>query len=1110
MNGGARIEDVDVAFDVNGAPVQFKLKKHVYTKGTGFYNWGQLDDAELKVANGNIRGNVNFVFENGKESTGYYNNGFYLSVNPADSEIFGGFGIRVDMKIEGGVPFLDLTDIFQNEVELKKFFILRGDYSEDNATIIEIYKAQEARKLEKQRTENTISQEEFEKKINELNIGQQDIKKIAGIKNQLLSKARDNAVCDVIHAMGHEKLKELGVVGVMDSKNRPNWVCLVTDVMDHSVRFMDSSDFKLPSLDEELARLRTSTDEKLRKELQNEKDLTKRTEIETKIGKEWILKKLEIIKNHPERDWTTKVQLSDIFAIDAKIPIDAATLGKIKKLKDSLYLEPMTEKVIRDLLAQYRTGMISKSGWDPHDAIYLNPAEEMDNNIQNRVQKNSPPFIKTPLQDDLYKVIAKFLKQNPEFIIHETHQTFFERLEQTHQSGLELSEQELRTHFLRNGPTKDPFLKQLMYGLNFIDSSDYLRKMALGDGMPWAAYDPWGAPGHNLGKWQQAMKVSYRTKAKKMKPTEGLAEVFKIFSGDSQIKFRGHAVTAGGPFDKEGKLMTGDTSEGQGYFRVTAEQLEVLRGHTFIKNIDAIQVDTAVEGAGYIVRYDYPDARDYEKLKSLAPKFYEAIQSEIATKGQDEVDILLSQVLPSTLAGQLANDGKDPLSPDCIDPQYHFSVKFTSMLIGELFTKLDDLKISAETRYQLMLTLHPFFDTNGRCARAFYQIETGNPFMLKNWDFDILYSPKQLKKEIDAGISDWARFVGEWKKESTQAYKEHRAPSFYAQPQMWLRNVGIDPNKYTSDDQKHIIYKLQEVFKSDRFFRFQEKKAWFDCQALVKQELKPVLDKINAPKLEEEAKFKPQEAQRMKVKKLEDEIRVVKVSEKEAKVGGVVITGSSAGLQKLQMPEQVQKMKKVHKRMDRKAEITWRKDHALTEDRLNQSLGAKVDGAEEPDIIKGAKRVADFADLKGTKYSKNKTTEDIRTLAITMRNILNSQQAITKDKVKSNLESNLFRRTFVNYFYASYINDLDKTTKFLVAGSQLIENFIENLKKAESEESKEPEVEFNILIKNITTTYKRLGVNEAEIGTNIKNALKALEAQTTKISNFKAGLTKKK
>lgn len=1086
------IQAQDVEFTVNGVPIKFKLKKQTYPEGTGYFNWGELDDAEKKVANGHIRGDINFVFQSSKDTTGYYNNGYYLSVNPADSQYFGGFGIRLDMKIQGGAPFLDLGDIFKDEEELKKFFIARGDYSEDNDELVEIYKNQEREKLEKKKNEKVITTEEFNTKITELEQKKYNAKEIVGIKESLWKGARNVAVCNVIDALGHEKLRELGVVGVMDSRNRPNWVCLESDKMDHSVRFMNSSDYKIPSVD---------------------------------------------------KDWTKdKISLGTIFAIDTKIPLDSTVLGKIHyylkdsshhDLKDSLYKEPMTAKDIDFLLDEFTRGLSEKSIWDTHAGLYLNPAEKMDNNQQNRAQKNAPPYIKTPLQEDLYKVIAKFMKENPTYKMPSKLEPSFKRLEDMHNFGLELSEQELRTHFLRNGPSNDPFLKQLMYGLNFIDANDYLRKMAMGDGAPWAAYDPWGAPGHNLGKWQLAMKVPYMASKGKMNPTDGIKEVFKIFREDSEIKFRGHAVTAGGPFDKEGKLMTGDTSEGQGYFRITAEQLAALRNHKFIKNIDAIKVDPSVEGAEYIVRYDYPDARDYEKLKDLAPEFYKAIQAEIKVKGKDEVDQLLGQVLPSTRAGEIANNKKDPHDLANIDPQHHFSVKFTSMLIGELFKKLDDKTISPEERYQLMLTLHPFFDTNGRCARAFYQLETGKPFMFKNWDFDILYTPSQLKNEIDKGVSDWVRFVGEWKKESTAAYSAQppRAPSFYTQPQMWLRQAGIDPNQYNLDEQKHIMYKLHEIFKSDDFYKFQEKKAWFDTQALVKQELKPTLDQIqtnreemrnkeiaeqykdakvkvkNAPKAKEldEKYIQPQKD---KGKKLGEEIGALKGTEKEAKVKGVVIEEPSAGLKKLQAllqdPEKSKKRDKKMKELDHKANLSWRKEHALAKEKLDPTLGAK--NLSDVMVKKGKKYA-----MEQEKRAEEQKKDEIQTLVVTMRHVLVAQNAIAVNKIKENQDSNPFSRTFINLFYSSYVNDLQASKAFLDTSSDLVEKYLEKLKDKDNtfKDAAEAQRELKNLYETINSNYENLHVNEKDVGTQVKDALDMMNSKLIQISELKVGLDKK-
>jgi hypothetical protein len=626
------------------------------------------------------------------------------------------------------------------------------------------------------------------------------IMKLYDIRDQLAKKGISISPSELPFFIGHEALERLNIKGLYGPPMpKEAWVSLTTGEFNHEVQYVDSSDiFKIPS---------------------------------------------------------NSLNLNKIFSFDRKCPIAVEHLEKLEGIKN------LSSDVILNNLRDTFDDRKSVCLYDPTLPSGQNTDQNFTQNLKycktpfsdicySKLNEHAQKLYDEPKIDDVDNVIRKIenlptedLSGSDIFELFTTNsdQTVYQNFLEIQAMGIPSDEHADFINYLRDDSNN--FLKGLISCTQFIDRYDILEKIALQDPMPWARYDDYGRAGEQLGKWERCLEtvflkeygnMNYKLTQRNQKDNHqsGIESIYQIYREREQLIFRGHEVIAGGGYDENGKLMLSDTSEGQGYFKATTEQYNRLKEYPFIDVINHIKLDENT----CLIKYRYPDIRDIDKLREHAPKTFASIQSELENLDEENARAFqdsLNIAFPSIVAGML--DRGEILE---IDQKYKNFILYTKKMVEELFENVTNNKtLSSEARYQSLLTLHPFFDTNGRVMRTYYKAETGIPFLLKNWDFDILYSEKELKYEIMKNLSEWIRIVGEWKGESFSANEHYRMPEFYSCPKFWLLSVGLDPQSFSNEQQVKIVNQLKKTFSSPEFHKLNDKKAWLDANQYVKSQL---------------------------------------------------------------------------------------------------------------------------------------------------------------------------------------------------------------------------------------------------------------------------------
>ncbi len=317
------------------------------------------------------------------------------------------------------------------------------------------------------------------------------------------------------------------------------------------------------------------------------------------------------------------------------------------------------------------------------------------------------------------------------------------------------------------------FGKKLARSFEFIDLNDLLDAMARNRPDPWTLYDnPNEMP--LIDRWNQSIQAFKKGT---------LVSAHQILSGESETGFRDAPITAGGDIMVAGK----------GYYRITEKQKTVLESNPFLK-VEIREDPFAKPGTKtYLARHSYPSVENFRKYK-------EHLDSK-----------LLQSLERAEQEGVLAD---------------HKSLEYRALnqeMLKELCENVLHSGRSELLTYQRLISIHPFNDYNGRTMRAWFEAQTGHPLFLRNWDLDLLLSPREFVAYAVEGESELSAIREGFAREYA---KNPHFPRFYDAPEPWQVAAGVD--RLAPSSERDFVEKSKSWFEDPQNSALIHQKLYYD------------------------------------------------------------------------------------------------------------------------------------------------------------------------------------------------------------------------------------------------------------------------------------------
>ena len=315
--------------------------------------------------------------------------------------------------------------------------------------------------------------------------------------------------------------------------------------------------------------------------------------------------------------------------------------------------------------------------------------------------------------------------------------------------------------------TPDAFLNNLLTAFEFIGVKEMAVAMAFHNGEPWKMYDTPGIDG--LQRWRDTLQM-IRGGIISGNVRTALPEITRQLSG-RPMAFRDHLITAGGALDPQGNIILGDTSQGQGYFRVTEKELRTLQANRFL-TVQFLPDPRPPRPSQktFLVKYTYPSAANYQQYVTL-----------LSGTLRQRLDSLQQ-------AGALA----DPQSTAFRQATQALVEELTENIVGNNSTFLWE-HAKSFLRYQSLMAVHPFEDFNGRTLRLCFRATAGFPLFLADWDTDLFLTPEEFVTAAYNGLKYWNQLKASYLKFFQQTPNGFR--DYYKVPDLALiLTPGLTPD----------------------------------------------------------------------------------------------------------------------------------------------------------------------------------------------------------------------------------------------------------------------------------------------------------------------------
>lgn len=308
------------------------------------------------------------------------------------------------------------------------------------------------------------------------------------------------------------------------------------------------------------------------------------------------------------------------------------------------------------------------------------------------------------------------------------------------------------------------FLQPLTSAFEFIDFMDILVNMVPGaprdypvqDRPIWTLYDGDGIG--NLQGWREAA-IMARTKAK-----PELRDFYGVISRRfNAFTYRDQRVVGGGDIDITDRRVAkvavdcpirsswiGNTK----FFRATTRQMQVLMTNPLVTTQYCEEFENGLPTGSAIGQYEYPSAMTYAPPAGRQPARFAAFLSIDLKRRLDEAKV----------AGKLAT---------AETPEFK---ELTRAIIIELVAHVmngwDEAARAgnpASYPYQLLMSIHPSDDFNGRSLRGWFRhyeslrsasvASVGIPLFLLDFNLDLFTNPAEFYELVLVSNRKWARMM---------------------------------------------------------------------------------------------------------------------------------------------------------------------------------------------------------------------------------------------------------------------------------------------------------------------------------------------------------------
>ncbi len=199
----------------------------------------------------------------------------------------------------------------------------------------------------------------------------------------------------------------------------------------------------------------------------------------------------------------------------------------------------------------------------------------------------------------------------------------------------------------------------------------------------------------------------------------------------------------------------------------------------------------------FLIRHQYPSAGNYEKIKDhLSP----ALIADLSHAG-----------------AKLADESSEEFK------------KLTQRILRELTDWAMSSKASPLLRYQLMISIHPLDDYNGRTTRALFKRQAGHALFLKNFDQDLFLSYPELALAEFAGRSE-LRTIRAGLANAEKANPGF--PDFFRTPELWMAEAGIG-----SKVDQGFVGAMTNLFRQPEFINLVRQKQYYDVEQRIQSRL---------------------------------------------------------------------------------------------------------------------------------------------------------------------------------------------------------------------------------------------------------------------------------
>lgn len=344
-------------------------------------------------------------------------------------------------------------------------------------------------------------------------------------------------------------------------------------------------------------------------------------------------------------------------------------------------------------------------------------------------------------------------------------------------------------------PFPDPYLLSLNQGLEVIDTPDYALGMAQGRSDLWTLYDEPGAKTPLTKKWLDAVSsvnafdpFATNPIPKQKTTLEKLTGVVDILSDGAIKSVRTEDIWAGGDLYPDWK---------GGYYRVSAQELEVLQQNVFI-TVESKPDPESRDASNVLARHRYTSVQDYSR-------FLTVISPELA-----------DQLKAAELAGKLNQANTEEYRQLT---QKFLEALITALMPSQLIlTPNSTLPIAAI--YRALISIHPFKDFNGRSVRAFMKGLAFNGILLVDFNHDLTKPLASLAIEINNGTRAFNFIFDAFQNEQ---YRNPQFPQYYNTPEFYQFLTGTaeikgDPKEFVRLIKNYLLQpSTQELIRQKRF-----------------------------------------------------------------------------------------------------------------------------------------------------------------------------------------------------------------------------------------------------------------------------------------------------